>query len=368
MKDTNPTMDTKGVWGHNYSTNNYGSGVYGQHNGTGNGIYGKSIEGKGVYGETNSLNAVGSGVEGKHNGSGYGVYGTSAKGYGVHGDVKDVNPTMDTYGVWGFNYSGNNLGSGVHGVHNGGGKGVYGKSFAGTGVYGESLGTTANGIGVLGNSNAGTAIRATTQTGVGLDVTAVSTGIAANLYSLNNYALITSGKLKLSDIGQGVGKILTCIDAFGNAEWREPPTSSGGGSSGGFSAIGVANGSVNAQNIPAITATKVTIFTVEEFDDANQFSGNTFTASTAGLYHFDLKMNLFATTPPASSVYTIQVRRNGANVRVTTQTAPTDAIDYNTSFNLKLVANDVIEIYVNAPMAFKIYASTFSNFSGYKVY
>lgn len=361
--ETEPTDHNIGVYGRNTSTNQFGYGVFGKHDGLGIGVNGESHHGIGVRGKTNGAGNNSAGVTGEA----MALY---------------TNPiTTNNSGVHGVNWNPFTNGYGVFGEHLGEGVGVYGlNSFGGVGVKGEGstgvfgLGVkhgNNNGVGVLGDSDEGTAIRATTRTGFGLDVTAVqSGGNAANFFSLDNYSIISTGKLKFAGttLGQGVGKILTCIDAFGNAEWREPPTSSGGGSSAGFSAIGVASGAANAQNIPANTSTKVAVFTVEEFDDANQFSGNTFTASTAGLYHFDLKMNLFATTPPASSVYTIQVRKNGANVRVTTQTAPTDAIDYNTSFNLKLVANDIIEIYVNAPMAFKIYASTFSNFSGYKVY
>ncbi len=141
-----------------------------------------------------------------------------------------------------------------------------------------------------------------------------------------------------------------------------------------FSAVGTSGGAVNAQTIPAATYTKVTVFNVEEFDTHNLFDANTFTVPTSpsgfentGIYHFDLKLNLFAVLPSAGSVYTIQVRKGNVNVRLSTQTIPSDAFDYNCSFNLELSENDSIEIWVYGTTSFKVYAGGFSSFAGYRL-
>jgi hypothetical protein len=143
-----------------------------------------------------------------------------------------------------------------------------------------------------------------------------------------------------------------------------------------FSFIGVANGGANAQIIPASTDTQVTIFQI--FQHNNQYDIGEFDlienafkitdASQVGTYHVDLKLNLFATAAPANSLYTVWIRKNGSNYRISNFTAPSDVYDFNTSFNVELTLNDEIEIWVRAPMSFKIYASSFSSFSGYKMF
>jgi hypothetical protein len=141
-----------------------------------------------------------------------------------------------------------------------------------------------------------------------------------------------------------------------------------------FSAVGVTGGAANAQSIPALTYTKVTVFNAEEFDTHNLFDANTFTVPTSpsgfeniGIYHFDLKLNLFAVSPPAGSIYTIQVRKNNSNVRISTHNIPSDALDYTCSFNLDLSEDDTIEIWVYGTISFKVYAAGFSSFSGYRL-
>ena len=51
---TSPSGNNAGIGGINNSTNANGSGVYGRHDGGGNGVFGESLIGKGVYGLTSS--------------------------------------------------------------------------------------------------------------------------------------------------------------------------------------------------------------------------------------------------------------------------------------------------------------------------
>ena len=51
---TNPSGNNAGIAGLNNSTNANGSGVYGKHDGGGNGVFGESVIGKGLYGLTTS--------------------------------------------------------------------------------------------------------------------------------------------------------------------------------------------------------------------------------------------------------------------------------------------------------------------------
>ena len=68
---------------------------------------------------------------------------SSSGGVAVSGMAATENPTGNSTGVRGFNASINNFGSGVEGVHDGGGAGVSGRSETGSGIRGISL----NGIG-----------------------------------------------------------------------------------------------------------------------------------------------------------------------------------------------------------------------------
>lgn len=143
-----------------------------------------------------------------------------------------------------------------------------------------------------------------------------------------------------------------------------------------FSFIGIANGGANAQIVPGAVDTRVEVFQVLQHNP--QYDIGFFDpiigafvitdASQTGTYHIDLKLNLFATAAPSNSIYTVWIRKNGANYRISNFTAPSDVFDFNTSFNIELILNDKIEIWVRAPMSFKIYASSFSSFSGYKMF
>lgn len=170
------------------------------------------------------------------------------------------------------------------------------------------------------------------------------TGITSNFFSLDGYSIVSQGKLKFSGIAEGKDKVVTSVDAFGNAEWKTP--SSGGKSgAGGFSVIGTSPATSNGQTFTGGTSTKVAIFNVEEFDDSLQFNNNTFTAKVAGVYHFDLKMSIFPVTVPIpeATIANIQIKKNGTNIRVSTQAIVQGGVEFVGFFNLKLSSNDSTE-------------------------
>jgi hypothetical protein len=83
-QENGPTAATYGVFGFNQSSNALGSGVYGNHYGTGNGVLGES-DGVGVKG----ISAVGKGVWG--DGPVDGVRGSTTTGTGVTGTATGIN-------------------------------------------------------------------------------------------------------------------------------------------------------------------------------------------------------------------------------------------------------------------------------------
>jgi hypothetical protein len=121
-----PTSNTRGITGINFSSNSNGYGVYGNHSGTGSGVYGTSNSGSGVYGNS----TTGNGVQGEST-SYYGVYG--------HGGLA---------GVWGDSPQ-----IGVQGTSSGSGYGGYFYSTNGTGIALLS-GSGKVGLGVTPNLNA----------------------------------------------------------------------------------------------------------------------------------------------------------------------------------------------------------------------
>nr|NQU91045.1 tail fiber domain-containing protein [Bacteroidota bacterium] len=154
---------TYGVYGNG---NGGQAGVFGEYDGAGKGVQGKSTDGYGVYGEsTNSFGVVGSGplggIKGELGPDLFGILagelsGTVTASYGVYGSNKDGNYGMLGAEVDGLSYGvyGNGDNAGVFGEHEGGGPGVRGKSVNGFGVWGKS----DNGDGVYGESTNGSGV------------------------------------------------------------------------------------------------------------------------------------------------------------------------------------------------------------------
>ena len=160
------------------------SGVWGNHDGEGNGLSGSSQGGAGVYGVSQSRNGVEghssanhhSGVWGNNTAGGVGVAGSSLRGPGVQGDSRVGD------GVLGRSQSAAH--SGVSGVGFQSGAGVRGASDTGPGVHGTCRSSNNNDsstesqecVGVWGDGPIG--VRGTGATGV-LGVSREGTGVRA---------------------------------------------------------------------------------------------------------------------------------------------------------------------------------------------
>ena len=134
------------------------SGVLGTHVADGNGVAGMSQGGNGVFGQSNyHLDKKGSGVFGLANPSGYGVY-----GYSPDGPVGTIGSSDNGIGVLG--QSGKDEQVGVLGVNTADGTGVQGQCDSGTGVAGFS----ETGHGVAGSSSMGTGVTGASDNSVGV--------------------------------------------------------------------------------------------------------------------------------------------------------------------------------------------------------
>jgi hypothetical protein len=144
ISGTNTSVGTYGYLGTNTEgVHGWGglAGVMGQSS-SGRGLWGTAISGAGVYGEQ-----FNSGNYGYLGTSDSGVYGSNGSNYGTLGSNID--------GVYGLSNSSG--GSGVTGIHNGNGNGIYGRSNSGhAGYFQGNTKVTANLI-VDGNVGIGTA-------------------------------------------------------------------------------------------------------------------------------------------------------------------------------------------------------------------
>ncbi len=205
--NTAPSADYSGLYGRNKSTNNFGNGVNGVHDGSGDGVLGTSVSGKGVRG-TGAQGIYGDGTT-------TGVFGTSTSGTGVFGRSNTFR------GVWG------------RGITTG--DGVYGDAINGRGVYGETSGSgtgvagyaSASGTGVTGYSNTGYAGFFQSGSNIGLyansssniaiqaDNTSATIPVAqfANLSGGTALELVASTALKITGAIKVVGGI-TAQPAF----------------------------------------------------------------------------------------------------------------------------------------------------------
>ena len=198
--------------GENKATSANGSGVWGSHAGSGNGVYGSSTSGIGVYG------LGGIGIKGLGT-SGDGVYGQSSNGFGVDGvssgnvGVRGLN-TGGTFQNWGVYGSGQSpTGIGVRGSGNGAGVegsssagvGVRGTSTSNDGVYGQSstahgvtgIAHSAGGTGVFGENDTttGFGVRGTNDVGVGVR------GESSSFQGVSGYSTHNAGVFGMTQDG-----------------------------------------------------------------------------------------------------------------------------------------------------------------------
>jgi hypothetical protein len=185
------------------------SGVYGENDGGGDGVAGRSHDGLGVYGETTNGDA--------------GVYGT-----GLNIGVKGITSNTSGIGVYGQNTSSgagvsgtSATGNGVDGA--GGANGVNGASTSGTGVNG----TSSNGVGVVGTSTTADGTQGNTSSngasgvygrnsGTGNGVAGrADNGVGVLGASTNGFAMKASGDVTQNLPYGGWVKAMVFVDSTG---------------------------------------------------------------------------------------------------------------------------------------------------------
>ena len=168
---------------------------------------------------------------------------------------------------------------------------------------------------------------------------------------VNGTARITTGN-------EGLNKVLAS-DATGNADWvtinQNPQI--------GFKANSTSTTAINSGNL---------IFATTEYNDGSGYDGtSSFTAPSAGVYHFDAAIR---GTVAGTGRVNMCFRKNNSSfegcttVDVSAASAAWTAIDNST--DIKLAVGDVINVYYEpiAGTVTPIGISYFVYFSGHKVY
>jgi len=157
----------------------------------------------------------------------------------------------------------------------------------------------------------------------------------------------------------GQNKVLVS-DATGNASWANSSINTG------FAAYNSLS-----QSIPPNSST-ILNFNTEEFDDGNAFSGNAFTAPTAGVYLFNATLVWNPFTAGVGYVG-LEIYKNGIQNKV--ELVPATTATYNslsTSVTMKLNAGDVITVRAfqqsGTNQSTAIGGIQYTRFSGFRVY
>lgn len=233
-------INASGIVGINNSKTNLGNGIWGQHLGAGNAVYGSTMQGTGIRG--NSSTAIG--VVGTHSattGISEGVRGesnsVSANAVGTSGTINSITPGAGATGVRGKNSGTNGNGSGVWGSHEGSGTGVQGTSNSGTGVYGRAEGSVSASTGVLGE----------TTSPYGTSVKGVANGRKAIAISGN---VIGDSSIAVQGISTGTASTSYAGYFDGKVNIKGSLTRSyGNGTSGERQATPICYGTVNANGL-----------------------------------------------------------------------------------------------------------------------
>jgi len=174
VTSSSPGSSSAAVKGVNNGTGGNGVGVWGEHRGSGYGVYGFSTSGRGVEGVSPS----GSGVVGFHtgtSGTAAGVEGrtdsTAEGAVAVLGVVTSSSAGRNSTAVKGVNNGTDGTGVGVWGETPSSGTGVVGFTLDGAGVYGVAV---VSGIGVFGGTRDGNGVQGSSSTGHGVHGTSGS--------------------------------------------------------------------------------------------------------------------------------------------------------------------------------------------------
>lgn len=178
-----------------------------------------------------------------------------------------------------------------------------------------------------------------------------------------------SGTLAVNDGTQAIGKVLTCTAADGSANWQNIATSA----KIGFSAYA-------SSNLPFAGSADYRVdLTTEEFDDGNNYGSgintSTFVAPSAGLYHFDVNIEVFFSTAFSSNAF-LYVSLNSSvathsydNINTIPSGTPSGYRTISFTRDIKMNAGEQLTLYISnsAGTSYSITGGR-SYFSGYKVY
>jgi hypothetical protein len=200
---------------------------------------------------------------------------------------------------------------------------------------------------------------------------------AAKLQSKEGYALKTIGKIQLSGQNASAGKVLTAIDANGNANWQYPQLFA----KTGFEVVSDSNSNIR---VPAKNAQTPLVLVLPNlsFNDNSSYNLNSgfFEVSIDGVYHFDVEVEWGSTQKPqtfgqtgvqssslSGKTYLI-IMINGAPSRYDVQPSFSNTnYSQNISVNLELDAGDKVSCSVgNGTTSVRYIHHAF--FSGFKVY
>lgn len=163
-----------------------------------------------------------------------------------------------------------------------------------------------------------------------------------NVYIQNNVGIGTAGPanklhvnggVTITDGTQGAGKVLTS-DAAGNATWQNSSKNTGFGA---FS---------NSPQILAPSAWAQIIFSSLEYDDGGNFSGNSYTAPSTGVYQFNANVSWSAFLN-STGYHFIAIYKNGLIEKSHMNSSHANYSANNISATLKLNAGDVITVWVS---------------------
>ena len=224
---TTPGASASGIAGSVTSTTARGFGVWGRHAGRGVGVMGSTTAGVGIKGI--SRDSVG--IWGGHTattGTYSGIYGSSASvsdtAAGIIGEMTSKTGGINSVGVKGIHNDTLANGSGVWGLHNGRGTGVFGSAMMGVGVRGisrDSMGVAGyhtGGSGRFAGVYGETVASAQDATGVQGSVNNTVPGVgSAGVRGTNNGSFSNGYGVYGAHAGKGTGVFGTATEGTGVA-------------------------------------------------------------------------------------------------------------------------------------------------------
>lgn len=173
--------------------------------------------------------------------------------------------------------------------------------------------------------------------------------------------------MKITDGTQAAGKVLTSMDANGNANWQAPANQNSGFLAYSGGVVGYPSSSSSFYRVD---------FTTESYDDGNNFSTAPstyyFIAPANGVYHFDIDL-LWQLTTVANPYYIVMQLGNGiSTIHETFTSIPANASSFTTthrSVDVKLTNGQTVGLYVsqNSGAEQKINGG-YTRFTGHRIY